>query len=349
MIQPGRKYSALDNYRYGFNGKENDNEVKGEGNQQDYGMRIYDPRLGRFLSVDPLTKDYPMLTPYQFASDNPIALIDVDGLEGAPPKPKENGSNENQTITTNNGAPICPSDATGCDPDSEDFFQATTWHYHKGGMGTGKFKTGPDGKLTEIMTQSGWYTTGEYFKILGGTTEGRSLLESLEKISKIFESGKLILETGAVVKDLEKYKKAFEEGKFVATYNGEQQMWKFAFNGSQYVESESVLLAKANTLSKVGALEVIEGVSEKVNILCMGIAVFNVGNDIYEKGTVTVEHSIDLVMSGIAFIPPYGWVISGAWFLGKMIPWKQEFEQLAKHPSWWAPIMPTNFFRLFKF
>ena len=35
--------------RYGFNGKENDDDVKGEGNQQDYGMRIYDPRLGRFL------------------------------------------------------------------------------------------------------------------------------------------------------------------------------------------------------------------------------------------------------------------------------------------------------------
>jgi RHS repeat-associated protein len=51
----------------GFNGKENDNEVKGEGNQQDYGMRIYDGRLCRFLSVDPLTASYPELTPYQFA------------------------------------------------------------------------------------------------------------------------------------------------------------------------------------------------------------------------------------------------------------------------------------------
>ena len=68
-------------YRYGFNGKENDNEVKGEGNQQDYGMRIYDGRLGRFLSVDPLTKSYPMLTPYQFASNRPIDGIDLDGLE----------------------------------------------------------------------------------------------------------------------------------------------------------------------------------------------------------------------------------------------------------------------------
>ena len=56
---PGRKFSAGNGYRFGFNGKENDNEIKGEGNQQDYGMRVYDPRLGKFLSVDPLTKGYP--------------------------------------------------------------------------------------------------------------------------------------------------------------------------------------------------------------------------------------------------------------------------------------------------
>ena len=69
-------------YRYGFNGKENDNEVKGmTGSQQDYGMRIYDPRLGRFLSEDPLKKDFPFYTPYQFASNNPIVAIDLDGLE----------------------------------------------------------------------------------------------------------------------------------------------------------------------------------------------------------------------------------------------------------------------------
>ena len=68
-------------YRYGFNGKENDNDVKGEGNQQDYGMRIYDPRLGRFSSVDPITKQYPELTPYQFASNSPVSGIDLDGLE----------------------------------------------------------------------------------------------------------------------------------------------------------------------------------------------------------------------------------------------------------------------------
>lgn len=83
MGMPGRKFTAGGGYRYGFNGKENDNEAKGEGNQQDYGMRIYDTRLGRFLSVDPLTADYPELTPYQFASNSPIQNIDIDGLEGS--------------------------------------------------------------------------------------------------------------------------------------------------------------------------------------------------------------------------------------------------------------------------
>jgi len=81
MGMPGREFTATTGYRYGFNGKENDNEVKGNGNQQDYGMRIYDPRLGRFLSVDPITRDYPELTPYQFASNRPVDGIDLDGLE----------------------------------------------------------------------------------------------------------------------------------------------------------------------------------------------------------------------------------------------------------------------------
>ena len=79
---PGRIYTASSaNYRYGFNGKEMDNEVKGTGAQYDYGFRIYDPRIGRFLSVDPLFQSYPWYTPYQFAGNKPIWANDLDGLE----------------------------------------------------------------------------------------------------------------------------------------------------------------------------------------------------------------------------------------------------------------------------
>src|SRR3982750_4348942 len=81
MLQPGRQYTINATYKFGFNGKLNDNEVYGTGAWQDYGMRMYDPRVCRFPSVDPLTKKFPELTPYQFASDMPIEAIDLDGLE----------------------------------------------------------------------------------------------------------------------------------------------------------------------------------------------------------------------------------------------------------------------------
>jgi len=77
MQMPGRKSSG--GYRYGFNGKENDNEVKGEGNQIDFGARIYDQRLGRWLSLDPLFTKYPNWSAYNFTMDNPILFIDPDG------------------------------------------------------------------------------------------------------------------------------------------------------------------------------------------------------------------------------------------------------------------------------
>ncbi len=51
----GRDFNFSSGYKYGFNGKEKDDEIKGNGNSQDYGKRIYDSRLGKFLSVDPIT------------------------------------------------------------------------------------------------------------------------------------------------------------------------------------------------------------------------------------------------------------------------------------------------------
>ncbi|MBP8850087.1 MAG: hypothetical protein KBG80_05980 [Breznakibacter sp.] len=73
--------SNSDKYRYGFNGKEKDDKGEWGMTNYDYGFRIYNPAIAKFLSVDPLTKSYPELTPYQFASNTPIECIDLDGLE----------------------------------------------------------------------------------------------------------------------------------------------------------------------------------------------------------------------------------------------------------------------------
>ena len=64
-------------------GKEEDSEW-GSQMIQDYGFRIYNPTIGKFLSVDPLAPDYPWYTPYQFAGNKPIWCIDLEGLEPVP-------------------------------------------------------------------------------------------------------------------------------------------------------------------------------------------------------------------------------------------------------------------------
>ena len=80
-LLPGRNFNS-GAMRFGFNGKENDNEWHGStGTLQDYGMRAYDTRLARFFAVDPLTRDFPWYTPYQFAGNKPIWAVDLDGLE----------------------------------------------------------------------------------------------------------------------------------------------------------------------------------------------------------------------------------------------------------------------------
>jgi len=77
----GRSYDGDTNlrYRFGFNGKEKDDEMNGDGNELDFGVRIYDSRVGRWLALDPLSDKYPRLSPYSAFANNPIIFIDPDG------------------------------------------------------------------------------------------------------------------------------------------------------------------------------------------------------------------------------------------------------------------------------
>ncbi|MGD1847124.1 MAG: RHS repeat-associated core domain-containing protein, partial [Salibacteraceae bacterium] len=65
-------------YRYGFNGMERDDEING-GSSYTSHWRGYDPRLGRWLSTDPMEAKYPSMSPYSSNFNNPIVFIDPDG------------------------------------------------------------------------------------------------------------------------------------------------------------------------------------------------------------------------------------------------------------------------------
>jgi len=69
-------------YRFGFNGMEKDDEVFGStGTALSFKFRMYDSRIGKFFSVDPLAKDYPWNSTYAFAENDVIRAIDLEGLE----------------------------------------------------------------------------------------------------------------------------------------------------------------------------------------------------------------------------------------------------------------------------
>jgi len=84
-------------HRFGFQGQEQDKKIKGEGNSINYKYRVHDPRLGRFLSIDPLAAQYPHNSPYAFSENRVIDGIELEGLEVVV---QNNGGVPNDVINT---------------------------------------------------------------------------------------------------------------------------------------------------------------------------------------------------------------------------------------------------------
>jgi RHS repeat-associated protein len=76
----GGEGTLKNNYLY--NGKELFDD--GGLNWYNYGIRNFDPQIARFPQLDPLTDQYPFLTPFQYAGNDPVSNVDIDGLEACP-------------------------------------------------------------------------------------------------------------------------------------------------------------------------------------------------------------------------------------------------------------------------
>lgn len=108
MQMPNRSGSS-GNYRYGFNGMEKDGEIKGEGDWYDTEFRVLDPRIGRWLSLDPIV--HHGMSPYNTFDNNPIYFKDPSGSNSSSnggvgqPSSKEMGvSNDTEIVSTENAA-----------------------------------------------------------------------------------------------------------------------------------------------------------------------------------------------------------------------------------------------------
>jgi len=80
-MQFGVRNEQYTPHEFGFNGMEKDDDVKGAGNSLDFGARVNDVRLGRWMSLDPYSCKYHSLSGYHAQGNNPILYIDRDGEE----------------------------------------------------------------------------------------------------------------------------------------------------------------------------------------------------------------------------------------------------------------------------
>ncbi|MFT3703002.1 MAG: RHS repeat-associated core domain-containing protein [Agriterribacter sp.] len=173
MQMPDRKFN-FDMYRYGFNGKEKDDKMGVV--QYDYGFRIYDPRLVRFKSVDPLMKSFPQLTPYQFASNSPIANVDLDGRESE------------YYTTTVTYTRMFRRNSNGDDVLQNTFTESSTKHESAGWFSQGSLYSSNgalgSGTLYTVQTQ----TIDVYDAGMGGVSFEQTKPRVVEKIYKLSAS-----------------------------------------------------------------------------------------------------------------------------------------------------------------
>lgn len=166
-------------YRFGFNGMEKDDEVKGDGGHLQFGDYGYDPRIGRRWNVDP--KVYPWQSGYSVFNNCPIFFSDPLGLEGG----------ESITLNSTNNTDEIRSTVTTIEPEYQQIKNTNDPSFKKGleNISDGKALSRRSDKNTSDITnatvvKTTTTTTETVMKIVYDNT-GKQILETITQTKTV--------------------------------------------------------------------------------------------------------------------------------------------------------------------
>jgi len=169
-----RENTTAQNYKY--NGKELQDELNL--GWLDYGSRMQEATIGRFTTMDPLMEKFTGFSPYNYVLNNPVLLIDPDGMLA-----RYNWSNGQYEDTDENGNKTTVSwDETQSQHGIGKYSGTTTVAlfpgYKSDGSGRLKFDAETTGSLLSLAQSA---KTNVNFTVLhvGDTKEAADLMEAL--------------------------------------------------------------------------------------------------------------------------------------------------------------------------
>jgi len=296
----GYPHTFLNNassYRYGYNGMEKDDEAFGNGNSYTTEFRQYDPRLGRWKSLDPLAANAPSWNPYRFAFNNPLTYTDMNGLfetRKAARKYRREKKNVKGRIRKNKEGNY--SIRSGKKGGTE----------YTAGDDSGKFDKISDTHKNDGVLESAFVTPGKEQKSLKGKIpsikdNGIRKTNTSIKVDGIIDITSKSVSTASIITEASKYvtKETLEPPKLKSKeFPTTESFQKYSKKATKTLK----------TLSKVG--KVLGVTSVIVNAVDTGKN-FSEGN--YKKGLISLGKTVgDVVMMGVK-TNPVGLVLNVAW------------------------------------
>ncbi|MDB9835692.1 RHS repeat-associated core domain-containing protein [Flavobacteriaceae bacterium] len=275
MPMPNRQTTDGD-YRYAYQGQEKDKET----NKEAFELRLWDARIGRWLTTDPYGE---FASPYLGMGNNPISLIDPDGGQTDCPSCPNSGNDPlANAITSGLGMTGAPDHAHGGFANS--FFNnySNAFQLDEIILGNNVQNNYSDDLAILLLSTSLGITSkiGEFSKITNAINNNTFLSSEFNKAGK-----------------LSSYKLG-PNG--VPSYKG---------GGSGGYKAEDIAKAASQFKGKANIIKGIVSIGIATNVVGVGLSV----HQVYLDGELNPVNGIDTTMSLVAFVPGIGWIVSSSY------------------------------------